>query len=402
MGKTRKLGCWLDAFLEYTEPLPSPLIFKKWAGIVTLAGALERKVWTISIFGTTYPNLFVFFVAPPGVGKGLLTNRIIDLWEKLEDQYLASTSVSRASMVDDLRDAERRLIRPSETPSIISFNSIKIASNELAVLIPAYENDFMNVLTDIYDGHSFSERKRTRDLKYKLDAPQITLIAATTPSYLSSLLPEGAWDQGFLSRTLLIYSGETILKELFGEEIKKAATWKSLVHDLKIIADLYGKMSFTPEAAAAIGAWHRAGGPPRPDHPKLVNYCTRRTAHLLKLCMVASVSDSDDLVITVAHYQRALDWLLELEVSIPDIFKSMAVGGDSAVIKDCWHFAYKTYLKDKKPIPEYRIITFLQERLPAHSVMRLLEVMVRAQILKESLEPKVGKAYVPKSLRDIG
>ena len=78
----------------------------------------------------------------------------------------------------------------------------------------------------------------------------------------------------------------------------------------------------------AINDWARSGGQPAPDHPKLLSYNTRRLHHLLKLCMVAALACDSELIITVDHFVEALDWLVELETFMPDIFKSMRTGGD--------------------------------------------------------------------------
>src|SRR5690606_31276805 len=122
------------------------------------------------------------------------------------DIHIAPTSVTKASLIDALAAAERKIIRPGHDPSIITFNSLVVASDELGVFLPAYENDFMNVLTNIYDCRVYSETRRTSKVSIRMEAPQLNFTAATTPSYLTALLPEGAWDQGFLSRTILIYS----------------------------------------------------------------------------------------------------------------------------------------------------------------------------------------------------
>lgn len=391
----RRLNSWVDSFYEYTDLLPSPSLFRKWVGISIIAGALERKSWVRTLGSNLYPNMYVILVGPPGVGKSVLTSQAWSLWYELtgegDGQKLASTSLMKAGLIDDLRDATRRIVRPSEDPPVVTFNSLKICSNELGVLIPGYDNDFMNTLTDLYDGHPYAERRRTRDLNFKIDAPQLNLLAATTPSYLNNVLPEGAWDQGFLSRTILVYSGQTTIRPLFSEETYDSKLRRDLIHDLKIIGDLYGKMTFAPDAAECVSKWHMDKGPPQPEHPKLMHYNTRRTAHLLKLCMVASASTSDELVITLDHVGQALDWLIEVETFMPDIFKSMAVGGDARAIEDCWYHAYTLWMKEKKPIQEHRIIHFLQERVPAHSVTRILDVMVRAKIFEKELD-----GYKPK------
>lgn len=387
---------WIDAFYSYTEHLTSPPLFRKWAAIAAVAGALERKVWVRTMGSNLYPNLYTVLVGPPGVGKTEVTWRVRDLWSSLEEHHIAASSVTSASLIDDLRDANRRLIMPERVPSIVQFNSLLICANELGVLIPAYENDFMNKLTDLYDCKPYSERRRTRDLNFSIDSPQINILAATTPSYMNHVIPEGAWDQGFMSRTILIYSGETQLRDLFVEEQGDTRAYEELKRWLADISQLYGKFTFSPRAAELVNNWHKSGGEPRPEHPRLSNYLTRRTVHVLKLCMIASAAESAELTIEERHFVQALDWLVEAEFFMPDIFKSMAAGGDSKVIEEAWYFAYTIYMKEgQKPIAEARILHFLQERTPAHNVLRILEVMTRSGILKEVLEPKIGKCYKP-------
>jgi len=395
----RTLESWVEGFYVYTEMLPSPTIFRKWAAIATVAGALERKVWIRSMGSNLYPNLYTILAAPPGVGKTVLTSQVQRFWSCLSEHFLASSSVSRASLIDDLREANRTIVRPGEIPPTVSFHSLLIAANELGVLIPGYENDFMNTLTDLYDCHPYSERRRSKDLNFKLDAPQLNMLAATTPSYLKNLLPEGAWDQGFISRCILVYNGETTRRSLFSETKEDLKLCKTLEGDLKKIAALYGRMTFEVEAATAIEEWHMAGGPPAPDHPKLNHYLTRRTAHLLKLCMVASASRRADLIITLGDYQEALGWLLEVESFMPDIFKSMTSGGDGRVIEECWHFVYQMFAKKPEPIPAHIVFQFLQERTPAHNVEKVLHIMVQARLLEVVEVNKKGKCYKPKPKR---
>ena len=37
---------FVSKFLEMTEERPTPEIFRKWAAITTLSGALEKRIWT--------------------------------------------------------------------------------------------------------------------------------------------------------------------------------------------------------------------------------------------------------------------------------------------------------------------------------------------------------------------
>lgn len=393
----RRLKSWLDGYMQYTEESGSPALFRKWTGIFTVAAALERKVWIKTKKGVLYPNIYVFLVSPPGAGKTLATSLSHELLSGLDDHFIASTSVTKAALMDELVAAERKIVRPQDNPPIHTFNSLAILSNELGTLIPSYENDFMNVLTDVYDCKIYSEARRTKDLRSKMPNPQLNMLAATTPSYLNNLLPDGAWDQGFLSRVMPIYAGALPPGDLFEDDVvNDELLHKALLADLKSIGDLFGKMTFEPDAAHAITLWHKAGGPPIPDHPKLTHYNTRRTAHLLKLCMIACAACGETRVITLDNYAEALDWLVQMEHRIPDIFKSMTSGGDGRVMQDAWHFAYEFWIKDKKPIREHVMVEFLTNKTPSHNVARILEVMVKGKILDEKLEPGLGRCYQPR------
>ena len=96
-------------------------------------------------------------------------------------------------------------------------------------------------------------------------------------------------------------------------------------------------MKFTATAATGIKAWiAAAASPSRPHEAPIVAF--RRIGHLLKLCMVASMSRRCDRIITLEDYSEALNWLIEAESFMPDIFKSMQSGGDSSAMEEAWNY----------------------------------------------------------------
>lgn len=400
-GSTTTSGDWIEKFADYTKGLSSPPLFSKWAAICAIAGALERKVWVRTKGSPLYPNLYCILVSPPGIGKTEVIWRTRSFWDSLEDHHTANSSVTKASLIDDLAEAPRRIIRPNDNPPYYSFNSLLVASNELGVLISAYESEFMHALTDLYDGKPYSESRRTKNLKIKINHPNINIIAGCTPGYLRETLPPGAWDQGFLSRVLLIYSGEQELTSLFIEEEEDNALRTELEDHLKEIGEYFGQAKFTQEAKEFIDHWYLNGQAPRPDHPRLIHYNTRRPAHLLKLSIISLAASSPTrLLIERHHIERALDWLVEAEFEMTEIFKSMSAGGDSQLIEDTYHHLFTLYIKEgKKPISQARMVYFLQERTPAHNIVRILEIMEKSKMIERKLVPKLGEAYVPKSER---
>ena len=392
----RRLQSWISGFEVYTESLGSPELFRRWGAISCVAGALEKKCWIVSRGSKLYPNFYTFLIAPPGVGKSIVLGEVERFWRSLPNHHVAPVSLTKAALIDALHDAKRQIVRHGLVPPFVEFNSLLLLISEFGSFMGSYDNDFMATLTTLYDGYQYSERRRTKDLKIDIPEPQLNFLAGTTPAQFKDFMPEGAWDQGFLSRSIIVYAGEQVLTDIFDVPMAQEKLREDLIHDIRAISELYGQFTVDPAAKAAITKWHMAGGPPTPDHPRLVHYLTRRTAHLLKHCMVASVETSNDLVIREKDFEIAQFWLLDMERHIPEIFKAMVGGGDAKAMDECWHFVWQTWSKEKRPVIEPRVIAFLKDKIPSHSVIRVLEIMVRSNLLKQEFTP-AGVGYVPRS-----
>jgi hypothetical protein len=330
-------------------------------------------------------------IGPPGVGKSIILARVNQLWGFLQEHHKGSSSLTRASFIDELDSAKRHQLFGS--PSYDNYNALTAAISEMGVLLPAYEHAFMSTLTDIYDGTPYSEKRRTKELSITIEKPFFNLICGSTPSYLGKFMPEGAWDQGFISRNIMVYCGISEIRSPFETPSKIELT--GLIKDLRLIGERKGELVFSKEAATALVAWVLSGGPPTPDHPRLASYLPRRTAHLLKLCMVSAVAGGASQTIEVDHYQEALGWLLEAEMLMPDIFRAMLKGGDSQALQDCWHFIWKMEGRTKQPVMESVVALFLSERVPAHNVEKMMQLLVRTGHVEQLLTPSGHRAFKP-------
>ena len=375
---SRSFEDWIEAFVSRTAFTSSPVIFRRWAAISCVASTLSRRTWVFTRGSPLYPNLYTIFVAAPGVGKTEMTNRVRLLLEGLDKEYahVAPASITRAALADEIQDAR------IATPHGVIFNSLTLCINELGTFLPQYDLELVSALTDLYDCHNYTERKRTKNISIKIDDPQLNLLAATQPGFLTSSLPEIAWEQGFLSRCIIIYSAETVKQSLF--DVPEEDT-KTILEDLRAIALLEGRFNFTPEARTFIDEWHKADGPPKPEHPRLAYYNTRRTAHVLKLSQVASASRTHTMLISLSDVQRAIDWLVQAESEMEEIFKAIRSGGDSSIIRDAYHYLLTRYMKGGakgKPIPASVLIAFLSERTDSYKVQHILNVMTTSGAIK--------------------
>lgn len=387
----RRLASWIDSFVDFTEGLGVPRLFQKWTAVATIAGALERKVWIETDRGKIWPNMYTILVGPAGVGKSLPLNESERLWRSLEDHHCAPTSLSKAAMIDAMSDSTRRVIVGKE---YMEFNCLLANISEFGVFLPAYENDFMNVLITFWDGSVYEERRRTKELKIKIERPLLNILAGSTPSYISSLLPEGAWDQGFLSRTILVYAGQAQKVNPFGGRTLDDAGYDVLSHDLRVLGQRVGKLHISSEAQTAITNWYLYDTS-APDHPKLTSYVSRRLVHLLKLCIVFAVDRPNNHVVELQDFIQANDLLTETETAMLDLFRAMRGGGDGQILDELWHFVYTITAKEKKPVAEHRLVNFLSERVPSHNVMKMLEIALKSEMLSVRMSETGLNVYSP-------
>lgn len=392
---TRTLPDWIEAFCDYTGHLPSPLIFRKWAAISAIAGALERRVWVRSSGGVLYPNLYVLLVAPPAVGKSQAISPVKDFWQLTKQLRVAPDDLSKASLLDSLEQAKQ--LRVMSAVDMLEYHSMQIAASEFGVLVPSHDLAFLNTLNHIFDNpDAYSERKRTTKKEMNLVEPSINLLAGTQPAYLAELLPETAWGMGFTSRIIFVYSGQKIQNDLFSFHEHKPHAKSNLVEDMKAMCELYGEMRWTPEAMEHLRGWHMEGMTPVPQHSRLEHYNGRRILHVLKLCAISCASRGNHLLIDKKDVERAIDWLLEAERFMPDIFRAMIGNSDIAVLEELHMVACKLHSATGKPVGRSRIVAFLQTRLPAERIPRVIESAVGSGLLKsadEGVDPPV--AFIP-------
>jgi hypothetical protein len=278
-----------------------------------------------------------------------------------------------------------------------TFNSMYVLSAEFGSLIPQYENDFMMALTDIYDGNLYEERKRSAKTNIKIERPQLNFLGATTPSFLTNFMPAGAWEQGFISRTILVYSGEINRPDLFDEAPRQANS--DLQVDLRTIANLSGRIGWQEAAAKLFRAWYNEGCPPVPTVQRLANYVTRRHTHAQKLCMISCAARGNTYIISPDDVERAVGWLIEAESEIQNIFMASAMSDENQghVMEDVKTFIVIEYGRHRKPVIQERLVDFLKGRIHLQGIMPLITLMVNSRMLEvTTFEERV--AYKPPPL----
>lgn len=291
-------------------------------------------------------------------------------------------------MVDALVKAKRAIVCLPDPP--LEYNSMFITADELTAFMHKYDDEAVGMMSAFYDNDVYAQHRRGNDLKIKIKRPQLNIISGTTPANLIKFLPENSWEQGFTSRIIMVFSDERTIGDDFAGHTPHLD--EDLTHDLKSIYNLMGKFEVTQEYKDAVGDWRQLGEPPIPSHPKLIHYASRRRVHLYKLSMVSAVDRSDVLLLTKADFNRAMGWLLEAEAAMPDIFKAGAGNADAQAMDEIFHYVRTLSGPKLLPVPEFKIVKFARERIPMHSVLRVIEIMEKSgQLVMTGFDKRLGQ-----------
>lgn len=345
---------------------------------MTLAAVIEQKVW-VNTGSPLYPNLYVMIVGLAGTGKSRAINTSAGFVREIPELFLAPTSPTMAALAEFIGESKRTIINLPDPA--VEYNSVYLVADELSALMAEYDKELVGGLTKFYDVEHYSRTRVTRDVKLKIDRPQLNTLIGATPSNVMKLIPEYAWEQGLMSRFIMVYSDEKPIVDIFNTPARKKP--KELLSDLRSIFNLQGQMGWTEEYARAMHNWKLIGYDPVPDHPKLASYCARRFSHLIKLSMIASVDRGTDLTLTVEDFNRAMGWLFEAEANMPEIFRTGMMNADSKIMEEIAYF-----VKIRKTVGEDELIRFASELIPAKGIKDVLDIMTRTGAIRDT-----GKVY---------
>lgn len=322
-----------------------------------IGATLKQEVWMQTKKSKLFPNLYAFLVGPPGVGKSE-TIKAIRPYLVEAQTTLSSTSVTGASIVDEMEEAKVEYVTQGLGGEHIVYYSMLLMPDELNALMNEYDGRLVGMMTTFYDVGHYSETRRSTGKNIQLTAPQLSILAGTTPSHLLNTLPDRAWEEGFMSRTIIIYTGATKRQGDIFENARDSYD-QNLQLDLSSIANCSGQFSIGDSYRSAYAAWRDADLEPAPTHPRLRTYCSRREAHLLKLSMVACVDGGNTLHLERAHFDRAYAWLTEAESCMPNVFNSAISSTGRAIDEAMYRMNGHTmpegmlgrYLMDNKVAP---------------------------------------------------
>lgn len=329
---SRNYPNFLDAYMEYHRDQFVPDKFHYWTGISVIGGAIERKAylpWSKHL--NFYPNLYILLVAKPAIGKSSVINPGVGMLKEVSNRMDSSgvkfipSQVTEAKLIELMRHATTY----NDGSNIVKQCAGYYFASEASACLKDLYGGFIATITSFYDCDAHWEKATVGmgDETYNLVNICFNLIAGCTFDYLGKLITDDNIMGGFASRLTYVIQNEVVKRDSpfqnrgisSGNKIER----EKLVQDLVAINSLTGQFTANEEFKARWEAWFPRFDAERQALPseKLQALMARKSTTALKLCMILSASESNDLVLKAHHWDRAMELTNEVEKDLPGMLR---------------------------------------------------------------------------------
>ncbi len=324
----RNFPNFIDAYFDYANDDFCPIDFHKWTGISVVAAALERKITLRQGKIHHVPNIYVVLVSHAAVGKSTAMDVGMDLIEELKKTHntnfrIIPNQATEPALVDMMKIIEYFPVGDGRI-QLPHSSGFFFASEASASALQNTCGDFVATLTAFYDCPKFFRKKlKGEQHPTQIENVCMNMLAGATFNYLKELVNERSVMGGFASRLIYVVSKERKVREIvWGESHEVDAEKRALlVADLAQINKLSGPVTATKGFIKRFEKW-------QPDFDRemiamkserMESIIARKGTNLIKLAIIHSVSESNDLIVTEEHFDKAKDLMDQVTANNNDI-----------------------------------------------------------------------------------
>jgi hypothetical protein len=241
--------------------------------------------------------------------------------------YVLGSATTKEAWLKDFAAEKSPTIQKffnKETGMQEEFRQTAIFANELLTLVQTGGDPigYITVLTDIWDRHVFEVKTigRGSDL---IPNPYVSILGCLTPEVTNALISEKVLSTGFSRRCAFVYADRnappvprpTITAEQY-------AAWDKAKERLHQIRQLSGAFTWSDEGAAYYDSWYMTHAERRnqPHSAALAGFLQSKAGYVIKLAMLLSLSDSDDMILNPDNLSTAVMLMDQIEPAVDRIF----------------------------------------------------------------------------------
>jgi hypothetical protein len=376
---------------ENTEPAK---IFDVWTAYSVIASALRRKVSLQLGRLVYYPNIYLVFVAEPGVARKTQAIKYgVDFLNTIPDIRLSADSATKEAMTDDIENSgmDELLIDGTQ----YRHSSLNIISKEFESFLGQKKENtrMLTALTDLFDCPDEWSSRTRHGTSNKIIRPWLNLLAATTPDSLASSLPASAVGGGLTSRILFLWADKkkksVAIPFMTPEEVKLK---ELLEKDLYQISRLSGSYIMTADCIKRWTEWYDTydedeSGNRICTDKSFSGWYSRKPTYIIKVGILRATAESNDLVIQWRHIQEATEAIREVELLMGNAFKAIGKSEITAEVDNVMQIV-RTY----RWISEKQLMTIVWRDIDSSKFENVMGTLLKTgKVVREFQGPNKEK-----------
>jgi hypothetical protein len=292
---------WITDFVLYYRGHEAPTMFCTWAAIGALSMLLKRDAsWS----GLHFPNFYITLVCDPRLNaKSWIINQAEKVWRtsfeymdeltrvrKITPVLHSKATIESISHFFQAREEEVKL--PNGTIQTVKKGTeVAFVISELATLLgkQSYNEGQIAKLTDLYDCREFDDDTTISRGRKEMTDIYVTILGGSTRTNLEKMIPQEAFQTGFMSRLIIAEQEEKIRAYPHPRSVIGGPTFNTLASRLAYIGEKSeGIYEFTPEADEVYQRWYKRWFMTTlPNKPGIQGHMLNRfDVHLLKLATI--------------------------------------------------------------------------------------------------------------------
>jgi hypothetical protein len=300
----RRLNNFVTKYLHYTRHDESPKNFHLWTAYAILAAAINRNVWMDRGYYKLFPNLYILFLGPSGVGKSSSSGMGIELLRETTLQVnIYKDFITPSALIEFMSKSKKSIEYSVGGRTIITHKTpLLLYASELGNLLSLRSGirELTLLLTELFNKQGDHEDTTNKRGSIKITKPNVTFFACCFPEWIEEELVSISLRSGFLGRMLVVsetkkrHQAPEIQLTKDDQELKK-----DLIHDLEIIGAIYGEMQWDTVAKIAWDKWYYAQSTDMAaDGMEIAGFSARKAQFIQRVAMLTAISRGNDLIVT--------------------------------------------------------------------------------------------------------
>jgi hypothetical protein len=370
-----------------------PPIYNFWSCVAGISATLSDHCYFDLIPGIPIkPNLFIGFIGPGSVGKGVAMSNIAKLVQESVDLNVYRGKLTAPFLVD-------KLGKPYED----EHGNKHLANPLLWCLMDELKNDvgsnktlcedFISLMTEIYTGSHYPIQTGTRmHGEIVIDKSCLNWFFGSTKNWLRQVLSKDIFESGFIARCCFVEAEYDFGKRIFRPKLPSdyEFIYNHLQSRFYAMHEHYkGPFELSEEGEAKLIHWYENRSTPTDKMLHSVWY--RQKEMVIRFAMIQCVADGGEMLINKQHVKKAIAMANQRLMFAEKLLEAASESFESRITNEV-----ATLLRDRSVMKHCDLLKHLNSRrgLTRSKVIPALADLIERNLITRTRSPTGGVVYL--------